>query len=289
MNSTISFEYPRQQSTFETVLSRSFHRYGLIAVEHVRTSPGYNKTPLNYHLLGIHLGSPVKIVHWRGRSEKVHIFRPGHIIFTSAGSPIHYAHVEPVDGLYLAIDPSSLADTAVQIGLDRDAAQLHDNLGANDTTLARIGREFLHEMSGSAIGSTLYMDTLTTQLMVHLLRRYRQCPVAPPVPDDEALQTLQARLRPALDCIHDRFRDDLSLQDIASVVHFTPFHFGRLFKRAYGMTPYQYVIQCRIDAAKRLFQDTRLTVSEVALRVGFADHSHLIRHYKRLTGTTPRS
>lgn len=289
MKTLLSFDYPQQQSTFETVLCSAFERGGLVAVERIRTSPGYNTSHLKHHILGLHLGSPVTIAHWYEESEKRHRFRPGHIVLTAADSRIHYAHAEPVDGLYFAIDPAAVADTAAQIGISRDATQLQDNLGTDDPTLARIGREFLHEMSSPAVGSTLYIDTLNTQLILHLLRCYTLRPVAPPSPDDEALQSLRSRLRPALDCIHDRFCDDLSLQDIASAVHLTPFHFGRLFKRAYEMTPYQYVIQYRVDAARTLFQDTRLTVSEVALRVGFADHSHLIRHYKRLTGTTPRA
>jgi AraC family transcriptional regulator len=49
------------------------------------------------------------------------------------------------------------------------------------------------------------------------------------------------------------------------------------------------VIQQRVTAARNLLQDPSLTLTEIALEVGFADHSHLTRHYKRLTGTNPRA
>jgi AraC-like DNA-binding protein len=47
------------------------------------------------------------------------------------------------------------------------------------------------------------------------------------------------------------------------------------------------LLQRRIERAARLLSRTELPLSEIALAVGFSDHSHFARHFRRLTGTTP--
>ena len=68
----------------------------------------------------------------------------------------------------------------------------------------------------------------------------------------------------------------------------SPTYFSRLFKETTGITPHQYVIRCRIDRAKNLLQQGKLSIAEIAKEVGFVDQSHLHRHFKRLVGVTPK-
>lgn len=53
------------------------------------------------------------------------------------------------------------------------------------------------------------------------------------------------------------------------------------------MAPYHYVIQCRVERAKFLLSKGDMTLAEVAGAVGFADQSHLDRHFKRIMGVSP--
>jgi AraC family transcriptional regulator len=62
-----------------------------------------------------------------------------------------------------------------------------------------------------------------------------------------------------------------------------------LFKQSTGLTPHQYVIQCRVERAKQLLLQGELTIADIAYRVGFANQSHLNRHFKRLFGVTPKA
>jgi AraC-like DNA-binding protein len=61
----------------------------------------------------------------------------------------------------------------------------------------------------------------------------------------------------------------------------------RTFTRTVGMPPYTYLTQIRAERAKERLAAGR-PAAETALAVGFADQSHLNRHFKKLTGTTPR-
>lgn len=282
------FTFPDRRSTFETLLS-SGSAAAPVTVERVRTSAGYNTSPLAQHVIGLHLGAPVPIVHWRDHVEAVHHFRPGDVAFTPAGSPVHYAHAEPVDALYIALDPRHVSETSAHLGLPAGQLVLHDLFGFPDPAIAAIGAAVLRELQSPGMGSTLYLEAVTLQLIIHLVRRFAADTGASIGRAGEEVTDLRARLRPAIDYIREQYREDVSLADLAAVVHLTPPYFSRLFKRAYGVSPYQYVIRRRVDAAADLISHSRRTLTEIASMVGFADHSHLIRHYKRLTGTTPRA
>jgi len=64
----------------------------------------------------------------------------------------------------------------------------------------------------------------------------------------------------------------------------------RLFKRTLGISLYQHVLQVRVNSARSLLAagTSGRSLAEIAAAVGFADQSHLTRHFKRITGITPR-
>lgn len=86
--------------------------------------------------------------------------------------------------------------------------------------------------------------------------------------------------------IHAHLDRDISLDEISQAAHLSKYHFLRLFRQQYGITPHQYVINCRINAARTALTKVA-SLSEVALRYGFADLSHFNRRFKRIYGMTP--
>jgi AraC family transcriptional regulator len=97
------------------------------------------------------------------------------------------------------------------------------------------------------------------------------------------------KLRAAVEYIEEHLDAEISLDDLAAVVHLSPYHFARLFKASTGLPPHQYVITRRIERAKRLLRGgDDLSLAQVAARVGFWDQGHFTRHFKRLVGVTPR-
>lgn len=91
-----------------------------------------------------------------------------------------------------------------------------------------------------------------------------------------------------LDYLNANLTEPVSLGDLARVAHVSRFHFARLFKQTVGETPHRYIIRRRVERAKELLVEGRLSLSEVASSVGFADQSHLNRQFKRLVGITPK-
>jgi AraC-like DNA-binding protein len=84
-----------------------------------------------------------------------------------------------------------------------------------------------------------------------------------------------------------RYREPLSLDQVARAVEASPFHLSRLVTAATGMPIHRLIVRLRLrDALERLLE-TRDSISAVALAVGFASHSHLTDAFRREYGMAP--
>jgi AraC-like DNA-binding protein len=84
------------------------------------------------------------------------------------------------------------------------------------------------------------------------------------------------------------FEDAINIKQLADQSFYSRFHFIRLFKTVYGRTPNQYVVELRIQKAKKLLQSGR-SVTEVCHEVGFESIGSFSSLFKEITGTTPSS
>lgn len=89
------------------------------------------------------------------------------------------------------------------------------------------------------------------------------------------------------DYINDNCTKDLTLDSIADLAGFSKYHFTRLFKQFTGVSFYKYVNQKKVAIAENLLIDSDITVTEVALRSGFASLSSFIRMFKIIKSCTP--
>ncbi len=94
-------------------------------------------------------------------------------------------------------------------------------------------------------------------------------------------------LRRICDFIQDNLNRQLTLVDLSTVVHMSPYHFARLFKQSTGVPPHRFVLGQRIARASLLLHAPRLSIAEVARLVGFRTPSHFTTAFRRMTGITP--
>jgi AraC family transcriptional regulator len=175
----------------------------------------------------------------------------------------------------------------------------------HDTAITNIAGVLSREAMRGELGSRLYAESLASILAVHLLRHYAEHAdgrafVSSTTPEETASAVpVEAGSRggahpravaDALAFIHANYARELSLTDIAGAGHLSAFHLARLFKQALGVSPHRYLIQLRVNSARWLLSagSGERSLAELANAVGFADQSHLTRHFKRVLGVTPR-
>ncbi|MFW5696558.1 MAG: AraC family transcriptional regulator [Phototrophicaceae bacterium] len=94
-------------------------------------------------------------------------------------------------------------------------------------------------------------------------------------------------LRRARTFIERHYDQPITLERISREAGFSPFHFIRLFRAVYKLTPHQYLIQCRIAKAKQLLQGDELNVTEICYAVGFESLGSFSTLFRRTVGLTP--
>jgi AraC-like DNA-binding protein len=92
------------------------------------------------------------------------------------------------------------------------------------------------------------------------------------------------RLREYID---SHLAESIGLDTLAGTAGLSVHHFARAFRQSFGEPPHSYVLRRRIERAQEMLKQTDQPVSEIALALGFSDHSHFARHFRRLAGVTP--
>lgn len=82
-------------------------------------------------------------------------------------------------------------------------------------------------------------------------------------------------------------KEDLSLQEIAKHIALTPTHLCHVFKKETGKTLNQFILEIRMEEAKKLLKDKRAKLYEVANSVGYSDSNYFAKAFKKYTGLTP--
>ena len=97
-------------------------------------------------------------------------------------------------------------------------------------------------------------------------------------------------IQPALDLIAMEYnRNDLSVQTLAELCGISEAYFRRIFKDKFSVSPRAYLIQLRMEYAKKLLQSDQLPVSQVAELCGYCEPCHFSREFSRYTGISPKA
>jgi AraC-like DNA-binding protein/quercetin dioxygenase-like cupin family protein len=91
----------------------------------------------------------------------------------------------------------------------------------------------------------------------------------------------------AADLLRDRFRENLSLGEVARAAGVHPAYLARVFRRHFRCSAGEYVRQLRVEHARRELSRGDAPLAEIALEAGFSDQSHLTNVFRRHTGLTP--
>jgi AraC family transcriptional regulator len=95
------------------------------------------------------------------------------------------------------------------------------------------------------------------------------------------------RLRRIVDYVDSHLGEELTLDILAGIACLSPHHLSRSFHRATGLGLHRYVVQRRVDRAKRLVLESDLSMAEIAWTVGFGSQAAFTKHFHQKVGQSP--
>jgi AraC family transcriptional regulator len=273
--------YPSDSS-----LSTTESNWPGLSIDHVRHAPGSREAPpLPYHLITFTLDAIPSLAQKRGGLQYDGPMQRRDITITPARHADWRLWSGPCHVLCLWLEENYLQEVAAQgESPGRGELEIVSRFRVRDPHIEYLAGALLTELDRPSDLQQLTIESLRTVLAVHLVRHYSNL-------DQSATQVngglSPAQLRRAMDYIHGHLEGPMDLLSIAESTGLSSFHFARRFKRATGVSPHQYVIQQRIEQAKRLLISDALPVGDIAYRVGFSNQSHLNHHFRRLVGVSP--
>jgi len=212
----------------------------------------------------------------------------GDFFLTSSDEPYemrwqtHGGDTFEVMHLYLGLPLIEQASLEL-LGDHAGPVRLRDVSGARDARVAFVMEQLRTELVVERSPSALFVRSLAQALVIHLMRSY----LAENQPR-RRVNALQAyKLRKVTDAMSAHLDAEFSLAKLARLAELSEYHFSRLFKRATGLSPSQYFIRLRMVRARHLLLETRLSVIDVGLEVGYSSPSHFSQVFRREVGVTP--
>lgn len=194
---------------------------------------------------------------------------------------------ERVDVLRLCLG-SELMVGAIADVTERDPSSVafRQQLGVHDPLLMQLALLLRQELEQPTPSGALYAQAAARLLAIHLVRRYSS--LNPPVRQASAGLT-QLQLNRIQDYVQTNLGQPLKLADLARRVSLSAYHFARLFRRATGESPHQYVLRQRLERAQWLLKETDIPIAQVAVESGLVSQTHLTTLFTRRLGVTPRA
>ncbi|MFC3773403.1 helix-turn-helix domain-containing protein [Paenibacillus sp. GCM10012303] len=213
-------------------------------------------------------------------------------IFIVNNRELHIAQSDesnPSTFIFINFDPRLLFDEEESLLLPFAYSSDHfDNRITSASPLsAPLGaliEKMWHELDAKQDGYLSMAKSALLELCVLLLRHYstRMSKL-----EWKRMNDTFRRLRPALAILEDRFREPLELTDIANALLISPSRASHLFQEELGRSFKDYLLQLRINEAKRLLISSNLSAADVCFESGFQSIPSFYRLFKSAVGISP--
>jgi len=240
---------------------------------------------LDEHLISVVIGGPLhKKFRLASDGRVAARLAAQSIQFLPAGVPMQISW-EPAEFTLIRVAPYRL-----QRAIDglQDAAwrPLRPAKGMTDAITGKLASDLCRRLKWDETVEPMYAESVITIISVRLAEKLGLIESRSGNTDTGVLgPILERRLR---DHIENCLDESLQLADLAGIAGLGVYRFSRAFTATFGVSPYRYVIERRIERAKHLLlRDGDQTVADIAYATGFSSHAHLCVAFKAATGLTP--
>jgi AraC family transcriptional regulator len=156
--------------------------------------------------------------------------------------------------------------------------------GEHDIVLAQLTQYVLPLIGSRDWTNALALDQFSLILGAHVLKTYAGLR---PLGAKERGGLAPWQVTRATEMIRENLEGNIRLSDMARECGLSVSHFTRAFRKSFGMSPYRWLLERRIDQAKALLVTNDLPIADIAIRSGFSDQAAFTRAFGRVVGDSP--
>ncbi|MCB8883691.1 helix-turn-helix transcriptional regulator [Acidisoma cellulosilytica] len=218
-----------------------------------------------------------------GGSEQSVVQSPGEAYLFDLNASNQISLDGEFDSIRFYITQAGIDQMAEDKGNCRIGGLHAKSFGQADQILHRLAMVMIPAIEKSSEVTTAFVEYMGLAFYDHVAHTYGGAQSSDPL----ASGLGHWHLGRACEFIESNLAGDLSIAALATECGMSMSHFTRAFHMETGMTPHQWIIHRRLSRAKILMQNADLSLSDIACACGFADQSHLGRHFVRATKLTP--
>ncbi len=143
---------------------------------------------------------------------------------------------------------------------------------------------FKEEAAYKQTGYEFVIQSLSNQIIISLLR-HTHSNISSFLSDRNYVE--KDNISRAVSFLYENYNKEYSLNEVANAANLSPYHFIRMFKATTGKTPYNYLLDIKIEKAISLLKLKRFSITEICFLCGFNSLEHFSTVFKRKVGTLP--
>ena len=189
---------------------------------------------------------------------------------------------DPIEVVHLYPDLERLCGYELASGV---AERIELRLDAEDPLIEQVGRAIAAELEKESSVGTILVESLSRVLAARLVHVHASH-LGFRLPSRRGGLD-RRRLERAVDYIEVNLDKDLTLENVASLAHLSPFHFARTFRISTGWTLRKYVSMRRLLLSKAMLEKGQLSLAEIACALSLSSPESFAKAFRRAVGLSP--
>lgn len=143
---------------------------------------------------------------------------------------------------------------------------------------------FLEELRFNQTGHEFMVENLAILIIGSLIRSVRSN--LPPKPHNKP-RGYNENLKTVIDYMNENYAAGVSCSELSKLIKMDKYGFIRAFKKQTNKTPYEYLLDLKIEKAKKMLKDGKYSITEISMMCGFSSHSHFTTTFRKKIGISP--
>jgi AraC family transcriptional regulator len=236
------------------------------------------------HVVVTHYGAAREIAWRSGGLRETSRTRPGSITLIPENHDGHWDVGGPIEVSHVYLTDERLQSCANMLASGQ-RVQLIDRVAFDDPTTSRILEMLAQDAVLQDAAARLFLEQAIDLLSVQLVRGHSTVGTLVRPAPRRGLADWQVKR--VTNYMKDRLDQDVGLDEIAALVDLSRFHFCTAFRLATGQTPHQWLTALRISRARDLLAEHSLSITEIALAVGYQTPSAFTASFRKIVRVTP--